>query len=420
MATPLEGIRILDLSRIWAGPYATKLLADMGAEVIKIEAIQSYDTHRGPRPAARGVTAYPDREPGSRPWNRNGWFNSLNMNKLGLTVDLTQSLGRKVFDNLVMVSDVVVENFRYGVMERLGYSYQVLARHRPDIIFLSMPAFGNSGPWRTYVQYGVGQEQLAGMSYLTGYTGEGPMKSGINHGDPITGSHAAGAILAALLYRRRTGRGLYIDLSHLESAVSLMGEQLLGLQLTGSTPERRGNGHSAMAPHGVYPCRGEDRWVSIAVASDKEWRRLCGAMGRPDLRDDPHFSDALSRYRNQDRLDGEIAPWTQPQDFREVALLLQRAGVAAEPVLSAKDLLEDPHFKERGAFEEVTHMDAGTHLYAGIPWKLSRTPGAIRRAAPLLGEHNQHILQQLLGMGQRQIDELQQQSVIGTEPAATT
>ena len=211
-AQPLKNIRILDLSRIWAGPYCTKLMADMGAEVLKMESLRVYDSHRGPVNPARGVVSYPDAEPGEEPWNRNGWFNCLHMSKYGITLELTEKLGRETFEQLVSISDVVIENFRQGSLERLGYTYDILKGIRPDLIYVSMPAFGNSGPWQKYVAYGIGQEQLSGMAYMTGYTNDGPMKSGINHGDPITGSHAAGVLLAALRYRRRTGAVSYTHL----------------------------------------------------------------------------------------------------------------------------------------------------------------------------------------------------------------
>ena len=210
---PLKNYRVLDLSRIWAGPYCTKLFADMGAEIIKMESLSVYDSHRGPVSPARGIAAYPDGEPGDEPWNRNGWFNCLHMSKYGVTLELTKPEGRQVFEQLVSISDVVIENFRQGSLERLGYTYENLRNLRPDLIYVSMPAFGNTGPWKGYLGYGIGQEQLSGMAHMTGYRGEGPMKSGINHGDPITGSHAAGVLMAALRHRRKTGNGMFIDVS---------------------------------------------------------------------------------------------------------------------------------------------------------------------------------------------------------------
>ena len=229
----LSDLRVIDLSTNVAGPFCTKLFADMGAEILKMESLSVYDSHRGPVSPARGIAAYPDGEPGEEPWNRNGWFNCLHMSKYGVTLELTEAEGRRVFERLVSVSDVLIENFRQGSLERLGYTYEELRKHRPDLIYVSMPAFGNTGPWKSYLGYGIGQEQLSGMAHMTGYRGEGPMKSGINHGDPITGSHAAGVLMAALRHRRRTGKGMYIDVSQQESAVSLIGAEVLAYQMTG-------------------------------------------------------------------------------------------------------------------------------------------------------------------------------------------
>ncbi|MBI2847311.1 MAG: CoA transferase [Chloroflexi bacterium] len=419
MGLPLEGIRILDLSWIWAGPYATKLLADMGAEVIKIEAARAYDWHRGPvspAPGAQGITSYPDGVPGERPWNRSGWFNSLNMNKRGITLDIHTPLGGQTFLELVRISDVVIENFRYGILERLGFGYDVLRCTKPDIVVVSMPAFGNSGPWRNYIGYGVGQELLAGMAHMTGYPGEDPMKSGINHGDPITGSHAAIAILSALFRRHRTGQGAFIDISHMESSVCLVGEYILGFQMTGRNPDRMGNRHPAMAPHGIYRCRGEDQWLTIAVESDAQWQCLCEVMGRADLAKSPQFTDVLSRWCHQDEMDSAITEWTQRMDAGEAAALLQNAGVAAAPVLTSRGLLNDAHFRARGVFKTVTHPETGTHLYPGMAWHMSSIKNKPYSSAPRLGEDNSYIYSELLGMTRRRLEEMEQEGVVSTIP----
>ena len=312
--TPLKNYRVLDLSRIWAGPYCTKLFADMGAEIIKMESLSVYDSHRGPVSPARGIAAYPDGEPGDEPWNRNGWFNCLHMSKYGVTLELTKNEGRRVFERLVSISDVVIENFRQGSLERLGYTYEELRKHRPDLIYVSMPAFGNTGPWKSYLGYGIGQEQLSGMAHMTGYRGEGPMKSGINHGDPITGSHAAGVLLAALRYRRKTGKGMFIDVSQQESSVALMGPEVLAYQMTGQEPERQGNRSGWYAPANSYPCVGDDRWVTIAATNEEQWQSLTEIMGIPSLSDDARFATVEQRRANHDELDEIISKWTISQE----------------------------------------------------------------------------------------------------------
>ena len=416
---PLKNYRVLDLSRIWAGPYCTKLMADMGAEIIKMESLSVYDSHRGPINPARGIAAYPDGEPGDEPWNRNGWFNCLHLSKYGITLELTSETGRNVFDQLVSISDVVIENFRQGSLERLGYSYETLRRLRPDLIYVSMPAFGNSGPWQKYLAYGIGQEQLSGMAHMTGYRGEGPMKSGINHGDPITGSHAAGVLLAALRYRKRTGKGMYIDVSQQESAVSLIGADVLAYQLTGEEPQRRGNRSPYFAPHNSYRCAGEDRWVAIAVTNDEEWRQLAQLVGGSELSADPRFATLAGRLENEDQLDDLISGWTVDKKAYDLCHLLQREGVPASPVMGGPDLLADPHYAARGTFVRVNHEQVGEKTYPGITWKMSATPGKARWASPTLGQHNRQIYGELLAMPTDDITALEEQGIIGTIPTGS-
>ena len=412
----LKNYRILDLSRIWAGPYCTKLLADMGAEVIKLESLSVYDSHRGPISPARGIAAYPDGEPGDEPWNRNGWFNCLHMSKYGVTLELTDDASRRVFERLVSISDVLIENFRHGSLERMGYTYDILRRHRPDLIYASMPAFGNSGPWKNYVAYGIGQEQLSGMAHMTGYPGEGPMKSGSNHGDPITGSHAAGLILAALRYRRRTGNGMFIDVSQQESAVALVGGDVLAYQISGQEPERRGNRSTLCSPHNTYPCAGEDRWVTIAAASDHQWRLLAETIGGPELAADSRFATVDSRLRHEDELDGIIVEWTKNREAYGICRQLQELGIPSGPVLRGPDLLSDPHYAERGTFVTVDHPQVGPRRYSGIAWKMSATPGEVRWPSPTLGQHNSQVYGQLLGMEQKELNALEEHGLMGTRP----
>ena len=416
---PLKNYRILDLSRIWAGPYCTKLMADMGAEVIKLESLSVYDSHRGPVNPAPGIAAYPESDPGEQPWNRNGWFNCLHMNKYGVSLELTGDEGRRVFDQLVSISDVLIENFRQGSLARLGYDYETLSRLRPDLIYVSMPAFGNNGPWQKYVAYGIGQEQLSGMAHMTGYAGEGPMKSGINHGDPITGAHAAGVVLAALRRRRRTGKGMFIDVSQQESAVSLIGGEVLAYQVGGEEPERMGNHSPHFAPHNAYQCAGEDRWVTISVSNDAQWRSLAEAISGPELVAEQDFATGADRLQRQDRLDRLISEWTADKDPYEISHLLQQVGVPASPVMRGPDLLEDPHYKARGTFVEVDHKQVGPKMYPGIPFKMSATPGEVRWAAPALGQHNRLVYGEVLGMTGDEIDRLEERGVIGTKPTGS-
>jgi crotonobetainyl-CoA:carnitine CoA-transferase CaiB-like acyl-CoA transferase len=341
------------------------------------------------------------------------------MSKYGITLELTHPAGRQVFERLVSISDVVVENFRQGTLERLGYHYEVLKKIRPDLIYVSMPAFGNSGPWKAYVAYGIGQEQLCGMAHMTGYRDEGPMKSGINHGDPITGSHAAGVVLAALRYRRRTGQGMFIDVSQQESAVSLIGGEVLAYQMTGQEPERLGNHSTCFAPHNTFPCAGADRWVTIAVTSDRQWASLADAMGRSELAGDPRFATLEGRLSNQDELDRIVGGWTRDREMYQIARLLQERGVPAGPVLRGPDLLQDPHYRDRHTFNEVDHPQVGPKWYPGFAWRMSETPGQVHWASPTLGQHNHQIYNQLLGLTGPEITELEREGVIGTRPTGS-
>ena len=412
----LEGVRILDFSRIWAGPHATKLLADMGAEVIKVEAIRAWDPHR----MIVGSGNLPDGERGADPWNRSGWFNTLHMSKLGITAEMRHPKGKAIIEELVSISDVVIENFRAGLMERRGLGYEAMRAIRPDVIMVSMPAFGSSGPWKDFIQYGIGQEQLGGISSMNGYRGEdAPVKSGVNFGDPISGAHAAGAVLSALWRRRRTGKGCFIDVSQLESAITTIGEHLLSFQMTGKSPQNRGNRHPVYAPHGCYPCQGEDEWITIAVANDDEWKRMCAAMDMPQLATDPDYRDVLSRHRNHDALDDIIEQWTQDKSAADLMRLLQDAGVSAAPVMTGEAIFNDPHYQERGLLEFVDHPSCGPYFMPGAAWKMSKTPPGVLWHAPRLGEHNEQVFSQLLGMDADAIDELEAEGVSGTAPVAS-
>lgn len=409
----LEGVRVLDFSRIWAGPHATKLLADMGAEVVKVESVRAWDPHR----MIVGSGNLPDGERGDDPWNRSGWFNTLHMSKLGVTAEMRHPKGKALIEELVSISDVVIENFRAGLMERRGLGYDRMRELRPDIIMVSMPAFGSTGPWKDFIQYGIGQEQLGGIASMNGYRGEdAPVKSGVNFGDPISGAHAAGAVLSALWRRRRTGEGCFIDVSQLESAIMTIGEHLLGFQTSGKSAENRGNRHPVYAPHGAYPCQGEDEWITIAVADDDEWRRLCAAMEMSHLATNPDYADVLARHRNHDTLDAVISAWTQDKSAYDLMYLLQDAGVSATPVMTGEAIFNDQQYQERGLLEFVDHPSCGPYFMPGAAWKMSETTPGVRWHAPRLGEHNAQVFGELLGMDADSIAALEVEGVSGTRP----
>jgi len=412
---PLEGLRLLDLSRVWSGPYAARLLADMGAEVIKIEACTLYDWTRGgirPPPESR---VYPDNEPGERPYNRSAYFNLFNRNKYGITLDIRKPRGAELFKNLVRVSDVVLENYSPGIMERYGLGYEILREVNPRIIIVSLSGFGATGPESRFRAMGATQEQMSGVHHLWGYLGQPPLRAGINLGDPVAGICAATAILLAVHKRRRTGKGERVDISQRETLIHILGEVVLDYSVNRRVQKRIGNHHQWMVPHGCYRCRGEDEWLVISVNSDDEWVRFCRVIN-PSLAANDRFRTVSSRWRNQDELDKLVEQWTSQYDHHTAFHKLQAVGIAAAPVLSNKELYSDPHYNARGFFEEVTHPETGTHRYPGLPWKLSKTPGRIRMPAPYFGQHNEYIFRELLGLREDELEALTRERIIGTTP----
>jgi crotonobetainyl-CoA:carnitine CoA-transferase CaiB-like acyl-CoA transferase len=409
---PLEGVRILDLTGMLAGPYATRLLADMGAETIKVESLRRYDLTRGPVAGDARARIYPDEDPGDSPTDRSSYYNEMNRNKLGITLDLQTDRGREIFLRLVAESDVVIENFSAGVLERLGLAYETLCGTKADIIVVSMPAFGNSGPWRNGVAYGNTMEALSGFAAVNGYPDSLPITTSFTYGDPVAGVHAAFALLAAIEYRDRTGEGQFVDLSQLETLVQFIGESVLDYSMNARLPERTGGRDSSRAPDGVYRCHGDDNWVSISGMDDEGWLALSGLIGRGDLRD----VSASERLERRDELDEAVEAWTSTLDRVDAMIALQSAGIAAAAVLDAPGIAADAQVAERGYLEEISHPQAGTHSYPGLPWRMSGIDRTIRMPAPTLGEHNGRVFGELLGMSEGELATLAEEGVAGTKP----
>jgi len=399
---PLAGVRVADFTWVWAGPFCTMQLAHLGAEVVRVESARRVCLLRHLPPWLEG-------KPGI---NRSGYFNQYNQGKRSITLDLSQPEAKEIAKRLVAASDVAAENFAAGVIERLGLGYEALKRVKEDIIMISMSGYGQTGPESGYVSYGPAQVPLAGMSSLTGYAGWQPMHVGMSYGDPNAGRHAAFAVLAALLYRERTGKGQYIDMSQWESTMVLLGEGFMDFAMNGTQPPRSGNRDPWMAPHGIFRCDGEDQWLSIACGSDGEWRALCRAMGKPELADDPRFLALADRKTNEDALEAIVEEWTSKQDPMAATELLQAAGVAAFPPMVNYMLDADPHLAERGFWVEKEHPEVGAVRHAGIPWRMSETPCEVWRAAPTLGQDNDYVFGELLGMSGKQIAELAERGVI--------
>jgi crotonobetainyl-CoA:carnitine CoA-transferase CaiB-like acyl-CoA transferase len=263
------------------------------------------------------------------------------------------------------------------------------------------------------VAHGSDIERLGGLTAITGYLGGGPQRMGTSYGEPVAGIAAAGAVALALWHRRRTGEGQHVDVAGWETMVGLIGEYVVGYSMNGRLPQPMGNRHSSIAPHGCYPCAGDDQWVTIAVEDDEQFATLCRVMGRPELASDPRFADVVSRYHNQGELDGILGQWTRGLTPQAVTDALQAAGVAAAPVLRVPALFDDPHLRARGFWESVSHSEGGTWDVDGVPWRLSRSPAHIRLPAPRLGEHNDYVLRGLLGLSEEEIRELGEAGVIG-------
>lgn len=404
----LAGTRVIDLTYSYAGPYLTKLMADMGAEVIKVEACQ--------RPELSRPLILAENELDEQWWNRGGYFNLGHRNKYGITLNLTTPQGREVLKELIKISDVLIEAYSPRVMENFGLDYPALKKLKPDLIMFSLSGYGQTGPYRNYTSFGTVMESMVGITQMTGYPDGPPTRTGISYCDPITGLMGAGVVLAALHHRHKTGQGQHLDVSMYETGISMIGEAIMEYTMNQRITTRRGNQDSSMAPHGCYRCKGEDEWVVIAISSDQEWQAFSRTLGEPPWTKEERFSDCLSRWQNQDELNRLVEEWTSRHDHYEVMHLLQEAGVTAGPVLTNKELLFDPHLKERNFFKVVDHPQIGKRPYAGMAFQLSKTPGSIRFRAPLFGEHNEQILAGLLGMSQEEITSLEQEGVIGTVP----
>jgi benzylsuccinate CoA-transferase BbsF subunit len=402
----LRGVRVLDLTHAWAGPFATQLLADYGAEVIKIETCD--------RPDMLRFSTWPTDETRPDAYNRGGWFQTLGRNKLSLTLDLKHSQGQDLFKRLVAQSDVVMENFSARVMRRLGLEYVILQTVNPCLIMISMPGYGTVGPYKDFVAFGEMIEPFAGLSELTGYADRAPLRLAVAYPDPVAGFHAALAVLLALRQRRQTGQGQHIHIPHREPITRMLGEVVLDYTVNGRTPRRIGNRHRAWAPHGCYPCRGHDRWITIAVRHDAEWAALCRVLGEPAWTLDRRYANSFTRWKHVDRLDQHVAETTQRWEATALATRLCAAGVPAGVVQTNRDLLCDVHLRTRQAFWMIAHRLAGTYPYPAPSTRLTDTPPRLVRPAPNLGEHNTDVLTQLLGLSPAEIQDLAVKGVIGT------
>ena len=410
---PLAGLRVLDLTRVWAGPLAARLLAELGADVIQVEA----PANRGPKnpPPARiqASKLWPNNEPGAQPWNRGGSQIKYSLHKRSVVLDLTREQGRAAFERLVPRADVVIENYSPRVMPQFGLDEQRLHELNPALIYTTMPGYGRSGPAMNWLAYGSTVDSHAGLSHRIGYPGRSPWKCGIAFPDPVAGLHAVAAILVAL-WRRPEQGGVTIEVAQFEATLAVIGDVLVESQLLGHEPPVDGNRHPDFAPHGVYPAAGDDRWVVASVLDDAGWRALCAAAGFPESW---RGLDVTARRVRHDEIDAAIAAWTATRDPFELAAELQAIGVAAAPVLDAPEVLADPQLLARSALVEIDQPEAARFLTPRAPVHLSGYPDRLPlHRGPLLGEHNREVLTELAGLEDHEVIALREAGIAVTEP----
>jgi benzylsuccinate CoA-transferase BbsF subunit len=398
----LDGVRIADFCWLWAGAYATGLLALLGAEVIKIESMARPDPSRKMTLTVGQAFEGIDHSP---------IFNSINLNKLSVSLNLKKPEAVVLAKKIVQISDVASENMRPGAMDSIGLGYDVLKEVKPDIIMLSSSAFGAEGPLRRYGGYAPSFACYSGLAHLTGYS-DGPPNPMTGSTDLMSATTSAFAIMAALNHRQHTGQGQHIDMASVESLAVFTGDALMEYIMNGRVQSRNGNHDRIMAPHNCYRCRGDDKWVSIAVATDEEWQAFCNAAGHPEWASDERFADTYSRWKNERELNDLIGEWTVNYTHYEVTEILQKAGVAAIPSFSNEEIFSDPHFKARELAVEVEHPSMGKQVVLGPPWRFSETPARVTKSAPTMGENNEHVFGEILGMSGKEIARLIEEEII--------
>ena len=408
---PLERIRVLDFSWAMAGPQASRLLADMGAEVIRLESSARPDLSRttfGPHPHGQGAHGL----------DSSGYFNHFNRNKQSVTLNMQQPDSAAVFRDLLCTADVVLENYSAGVLTRWGWTFEKMRAVRPDIVYVSMAGPGHRGPYASHRTFGPTVQALSGLTWLSGFPGMQPAGWGFSYMDHTGGYMAAIAILMALWQRTQAGYGEHVDLSQIEAAITLTGTAILDYQVNGrqSAPQGNRSRHPAAAPHGVYRCRDEyehDRWIAIACYSDEQWDALVAAMGSPAWAAREELCGLLGRLAAQDEIDAQIGGWTRGFCAQELMHSLQRAGVPAGVVQDHRDLTEaDAQVAHRGLYPSVEHELLGTYLIDGLPIQFSETPGGVRKRAPLWDEHTEAVIGGVLGYDGKRIAALRGAEVL--------
>ena len=399
----LDGIRILDLTRIFAGPYCSMLFADMGAEVIKIEPPEGEMIRDNPPMVEQGKGGPHDR-------SRSGYFLTLNRNKYGITLNLKHPKALGIFKDLVKIADIVLENYAPGVMKRLGIDYPVLKAINPGIILGSISGFGQTGPYSERVAFDVTMQAMSGLMSITGHPGSPPTRVGTSLGDVNASVHAAFAIMTALWHREKTGKGQWVDVSMMETMVAILEGGIvrwtIGKELL--TPIGSMNPHEA--PMAAFKCK--DGYIIIATVGDEHWQRFCRAVSRPDWAADPALQTKAQRWAKKYEIQEMVEKITTQYTIQEVGEMMDKERVANSPILNIQQVVDNPHLKERRYFEEVEHPVIGKAKIPGIPFKMSETPGAVERPSPLVGEHNELILGKYLKMSREEVKKLREEGAI--------
>ena len=401
---PLEGLKVLDFCWVAMGPMTTKYLAEYGATVVRVESAKRPETLRTAAPFKDGVSGI----------NRSGYFANNNPNKYGITIDMRHPRARDLILGIVPWVDLVTENFTPGTMESWGLGYQELKSVNPGIIMLSASMLGRGGPLERQPGFGPVLASLAGMTHITGWPDRDPVNPYGAYTDFVVPRFAAAAILAALDYRRRTGEGTHLDISQLETSIHFSAPFLLDYAVNGREQDRMGNRDPDASPHGVYRCKGEDRWIAIACTTDAEWQALCRFMdptGQTRIHQE-RYSTLQGRKSDEDELDRIIGEWTRGWDARELMEALQGAGVPAGMVNDSRDLFEDVQLTHREHFKYLDHPEIGPYASERSEFNLSRTPGSLDRPAPLIGEHTEYVLKELFGLSDDEYRALKDDGVL--------
>ncbi len=400
---PLTGIRIVDLTMGWAGPLATRNLADLGAEVIKVESCKRFDWWRSWEATPEWVA-----DNGAE---KSPQYLSVNRNKLDITLDLEHPKGRELLLKLVTTANALVENYSGSVLPKLGLDYPSLVNANPDLVMVSMPAFGSTGPWSEFRAYGSTVEHSSGLPHLVGDPQQPPTMQHVAFGDAVGGLNGTAAILTALWHQKQTGAGQFVDLSQVECLFPLAAQGVLQQSVTVEAPQRTGNAHPEFAPYGVYPCSGDDAWIVIEVTSEDQWQALQRLI--PGLAD---FSDLTDRMQRRKNLDTMIAQWTLEQSADAAMQTLQARGVIAAKLNNGHDLLHEPQLRDRGYLQWLERDHVGLQPNASAPFRTGAGPIPIRHPAPTLGQDNDYVLTEILGLSAKELSALENQEIIGTKP----